>query len=184
LRLSIVGGRGANATEAGTGTPTPILKFTFAARGALLLFITVCLITVFCSGDTLTAADAGAELEGGAVDPDFGDVVGVELPGVPTVVVGTFPGLSAAVAGGGAPAVEPGTVLVGEPPAPTGDAELVPAAGLLVAVGGVAAGAPPAEGPLSPGTDCALPITVLNINAEITRAVFGSALNLMTSPLS
>jgi hypothetical protein len=164
------------------------LKFTFAMRGALLLFITVCLITVFCSGVTLTPAEAGAEPDGGAVDPDFGDgcddVVGVALPGVPAFAVpGTLPDLSASGAGGGAPAVEPGTVLlVGEPPTPTGDVELAAGAGLLVAVGGVAGETPPAEGPLSTGTDCALPITVLNISAEITKAVLGSAFNLMTSP--
>jgi hypothetical protein len=106
-------------------------------------------------------ADAEAGLEGDAVDPEFGDegdaVVCVGLPCVPVFdceVVGAFADLS--VAGG-----------------------LL--ASLFIAGGGapvVEVGAPPAEGPAPAGTDCALPITVLKINAEITRAVFETALNM------
>jgi hypothetical protein len=163
-----------------------MLKFILDTRGALLLLIIVCRITIFCSGVT-TTADAEAGLEGDAVDPEFGDegdaVVCVGLPCAPAfdwAAVGVGDLLASLfIAGGGAPAVAPGTLLLaGEPPAPTVAEELAPAAGLLAAGGVVEDGAPPAEGPVPAGTDCALPITVLKINAEITRAVFETTLNM------
>jgi hypothetical protein len=87
--LTIVAGNGANCTEAGTTTPTPMLKLTLAIRGALLLWITVCRISVLCCGVRLTTG-AVAELDDEAPGAGFCDDPVVAGEGA--VVVCAFPG--------------------------------------------------------------------------------------------
>jgi hypothetical protein len=71
----MVFGTGANCTDAGTAVPTPILKFTLDARGALLLLIIVWRISVFCWTVRLTVAlaeaEADEELDDDAFEPEL-----------------------------------------------------------------------------------------------------------------
>src|SRR3569832_2605026 len=59
----MLAGNGAKRTEVGTTVPTLTLKLTLVTRGALLLLMTVFLITVFCCVVRLTVALALAEDE-------------------------------------------------------------------------------------------------------------------------
>src|SRR5689334_23099000 len=52
----MVSGTGAKRTEVGTTVPTLTLKLTLVTRGALLLLMTVFLISVFCCVVRLTVA--------------------------------------------------------------------------------------------------------------------------------
>src|SRR3569832_885702 len=59
----MLAGSGAKRTLVGTSVPPLTLKLTLVTRGALLLFMTVFLITVFCCVVRLTVALALAEDE-------------------------------------------------------------------------------------------------------------------------
>src|SRR3569833_1913366 len=59
----MLAGKGAKCTVVGTTVPTLILKLIFVTRGALLLLMTVFLITVFCCVVRLTLALAFDEDE-------------------------------------------------------------------------------------------------------------------------
>ena len=61
--LTMLAGRGAKCTVAGTATPTATLKLTLAARGALRLLITLLRISVFCSVVRFTAGAVAARVD-------------------------------------------------------------------------------------------------------------------------